>query len=227
MTLANVTISSGTINITNVAVSTANVSGTANISTLVVVGNTTAGGNVSIGGNVSVSVNATVSGNASVTGNVSGAGGSFSSITSSGDLTLSGGTANGVLYLNGSKVATSGSALTFNGTNFATTASNFDLNPASGNPNISLREGNTYRAYIEGNSSGLLFGVGASATEGMRLTSTGLGIGTSSPARKLVVIGSGAVSSDFYAGYLNTTANVIASANVANGGAGYSQFLVW
>jgi hypothetical protein len=31
-------------------------------------------------------------------------------------LTLSGGTANGVLYLNGSKVATSGSALTFNGT---------------------------------------------------------------------------------------------------------------
>jgi hypothetical protein len=31
---------------------------------------------------------------------------------------LSGGTANGVLYLNGSKVATSGSALTFDGTNF-------------------------------------------------------------------------------------------------------------
>ena len=31
-------------------------------------------------------------------------------------LTLSGGTANGVLYLNGSKVATSGSALTFDGT---------------------------------------------------------------------------------------------------------------
>ena len=32
-----------------------------------------------------------------------------------------GGTANGVLYLNGSKVATSGTALTFDGTNFATT----------------------------------------------------------------------------------------------------------
>jgi hypothetical protein len=32
-------------------------------------------------------------------------------------LTVSGGTANGVLYLNGSKVATSGSALTFDGTN--------------------------------------------------------------------------------------------------------------
>ena len=37
--------------------------------------------------------------------------------TLSGNLTLSGGTANGVLYLNGSKVATSGSALTFDGTN--------------------------------------------------------------------------------------------------------------
>jgi hypothetical protein len=34
---------------------------------------------------------------------------------------LSGGTANGVTYLNGSKVLTSGSALTFDGTNFATT----------------------------------------------------------------------------------------------------------
>jgi hypothetical protein len=42
--------------------------------------------------------------------------GSFSDITVSGSATLSGGTANGVLYLNGSKVATSGSALTFDGT---------------------------------------------------------------------------------------------------------------
>ena len=35
----------------------------------------------------------------------------------SGNLTLNGGTANGVLYLNGSKVATSGTALVFDGTN--------------------------------------------------------------------------------------------------------------
>jgi len=45
-------------------------------------------------------------------------------------LTLSGGTANGVLYLNGSKVATSGSALTFDGTTFATTG-NVTLGDAS------------------------------------------------------------------------------------------------
>ena len=39
--------------------------------------------------------------------------------TVSNNLTLSAGTANGVLYLNGSKVATSGSALNYDGTNVA------------------------------------------------------------------------------------------------------------
>ena len=42
---------------------------------------------------------------------------SVASATVSSNLTLSGGTANGVLYLNGSKVATSGTALVFDGTN--------------------------------------------------------------------------------------------------------------
>jgi hypothetical protein len=62
--------------------------------------------------------------------------------------------------------------------------------------------------------------------ERMRVTSAGdVGIGTSSPSRKLQVIGTAAVSSDFYGGYANPDANIIASSNVANGGAGYSQFL--
>jgi len=43
--------------------------------------------------------------------------------TLSGNLTLNAGTANGVAYLNGTKVLTTGSALTFDGTNFATTGS--------------------------------------------------------------------------------------------------------
>jgi len=43
--------------------------------------------------------------------------GAFTTLSASGATTLSGGTANGVTYLNGSKVLTSGSALTFNGTN--------------------------------------------------------------------------------------------------------------
>ena len=43
--------------------------------------------------------------------------------TLSGDLTLNAGRANSVAYLNGTKVLTTGSALTFDGTNFATTGS--------------------------------------------------------------------------------------------------------
>jgi hypothetical protein len=96
MTLANVTISSGTVAITNVAVTTANVSGTANVSTLVVVGNATVGGNTTITGNITAA-------NANVTSN----------------LVLFGGTANGVAYLNTSKQVTTGSALTYNGTDLA------------------------------------------------------------------------------------------------------------
>lgn len=47
--------------------------------------------------------------------------GAFTTLSASGAVTLSGGTVNGVAYLNGSKVVTSGSALTFDGTNLATT----------------------------------------------------------------------------------------------------------
>ena len=94
MTLANVTISSGNVTITNVGITNANVSGTANISTLVVVGNATVGGNATITGNITAA-------NANVTTN----------------LVLFNGTANGVAYLNTSKVLTTGSALVFNGTN--------------------------------------------------------------------------------------------------------------
>jgi hypothetical protein len=44
--------------------------------------------------------------------------GAFTTLAASGNVTLSGGTANGVLYLNGSKVATSGSGMVFDGTRF-------------------------------------------------------------------------------------------------------------
>ena len=64
---------------------------------------------LSIGGNAATATTAT---------NVSGGTSSVTSETVSGNLTLSGGTANGVAYLNGSKVVTTGSALVFDGTNF-------------------------------------------------------------------------------------------------------------
>jgi hypothetical protein len=155
-------------------------------------------------------------------------------------MVVSDGTANGVTYLNGSKVLTSGSALTFDGTNFATTGaitstlattgaitatgSNNDAISAyienSNQTGASAADrrlvlsaaGNTSysgvaiwqnRAVIEGTSPGgmaigantasapLVFYAGA-RTEGMRLTSTGLGIGTSSPQLKFVVSNGGA-----------------------------------
>lgn len=49
-------------------------------------------------------------------GGTTPAAGAFTTLAASGAVTLSGGTANGVAYLNGSKVLTSGSALTFDGT---------------------------------------------------------------------------------------------------------------
>jgi hypothetical protein len=163
-------------------------------------------------------------------GTSTAAAGAFTTLAASGSVTLSGGTANGVTYLNGSKVLTSGSALTFDGTNLATTGAITSTLATTGaitatgsnndaitayieNSNQTgagaadrrltlLAAGNTSyfgvsiwqnRAVIEGNSpSGMAIGVNTtsapllfyagSRTEGMRLTSTGLGIGTSSPS---------------------------------------------
>ncbi len=124
---------------------------------------------------------------------------SATTLSASGNVTLSGGTANGVAYLNGSKVVTSGSALQFDGTNFGIggtgqlrfatsggaigdnwiqTTNSFDLTLFCGRGsttqyNLSL---DYHRWAIAGSEVG-------------RFTSTGLGIGTSSPSQKLDVAG--------------------------------------
>jgi hypothetical protein len=128
---------------------------------------------------------------------------------------LSAGTANGVTYLNGSKVLTSGSALTFDGTNFNAPA-------AIVSGSIGMLYGNTFSAgnsqtWLTNNATAsdtyrtadtaqrirMLTGIGftwetaatgtiggaISWSEQMRLTSTGLGIG-GTPAVKLDVVGS-------------------------------------
>jgi len=180
MTLANVTISSGTITITNVAVTTANVSGTANISTLVVTANASVAGNV------------TVSGNTVVTGNVTSA-----------THILTGGTTNGVVYLDATKALTTGSALTFDGTNFTaprTQVTTAGSPPAAGagieligsTSPIILAYNRGTSAYISLNytASAMQWNIGASAAMSLD-TSGNLGIGTSSPVSKLTVSGSG------------------------------------
>lgn len=102
---------------------------------------------------------------------------------------ISGGTANGVTYLNGSKVLTSGAALTFDGTNISTALggsyysanSNYGFGtPDSAGLQIFTASGDSIR--LGSRSSGTF-------TELARLTSTGLGIGTSSPGVKLDVVG--------------------------------------
>ena len=152
----------------------------------------------------------------------------LAALTASGNVTLSGGTANGVAYLNGSKVLTTGSALTFDGTNLGVGTSNvemYDTNAGAnvstfyrfkytggnGSTNVGVAFSNDSSASALGfwrnnsatkpvrgaaisadwssiaagsESASLIFSTQSGGTvvaEQMRLTSTGLGIGTSSP----------------------------------------------
>jgi hypothetical protein len=130
--------------------------------------------------------------------------GAFTTLATSGAVTHSAGTANGVAYLNGSKVLTTGSALTFDGTVLSAlsggttvivskgTSGNSGFVSAAGNAgtvgasSFDLIQDGTGIAYLyQRANQPMLFGV--NNAEQMRLTSTGLGIGTSSPGFKLDV----------------------------------------
>ena len=138
----------------------------------------------------------------------------------SGAVTLSGGTANGVAYLNGSKVLTTGSALTFDGTNFGvgtnSPAQKLQVVSASGGTTARFSNTNTgnFIDFYETNTSTRLGYIGTTDgtnwtihndkngylsfdlnnTEQARLTTTGLGIGTSSPNYSLTSYKGGAVA---------------------------------
>ena len=119
--------------------------------------------------------------------------------------TLSAGTANGVTYLNGSKVLTSGSALTFDGTNLSSTGGATFQGGPTGFGGGEVRLGTTASGQLSAistlsvDSPVLFFDHRGSSNTGVfvwrngttgsnelaRLTSTGLGIGTSSPLDKL------------------------------------------
>ena len=132
-----------------------------------------------------------------------------STLAVTGNITNTAGTANGVTYLNGSKVLTSGSALTFDGNALeVSTSGSTRLNLVSSSTSAGAGAGifmsnaaviGRSGRWLGDTSNNLLiasrttssvvgdivFGLGDSYTEQMRLTSAGLGIGTSSPDAKL------------------------------------------
>jgi hypothetical protein len=146
--------------------------------------------------------NVVMSASPTLTGTISAA-----SLTTSGTVTHSGGTANGVAYLDGSKVLTTGSALTFDGTTLGINGGLVaDANliaqinsPAGGAKFFASNKAGAYgllMGYDSSNDIARLRVIPNTAltfetnnAEQMRLTSTGLGIGTSSPASKLEVYG--------------------------------------
>ena len=128
--------------------------------------------------------------------------------TTSGGTGLTSFTANGVVYASSSSALTTGSALTFDGSTQAVTGKFSSSN--AGNENYLLSDGST-RTSLQHTGNSLYFNVNDNSatsgqfiwrntnsfTEQMRLTSTGLGIGTSSPANKLSVVGTGTTALSF------------------------------
>lgn len=72
-----------------------------------------------------------------------GGDGSFTNVSISGTTTLAAGTANGVAYLNGSKVVTSGTTLTFNGTTLGAGAATFSGAFSLTGDEVQVAEGGT------------------------------------------------------------------------------------
>jgi hypothetical protein len=171
-------------------------------------------------GTASININGTVGATTATTG-------AFTTLAASSTVTLSGGTANGVTYLNGSKVLTSGSALTFDGTNtrlgiggnpsvtgidtgvtnLLVVGTNNNTGAAATFVTDSVGRGIIVVDQAKANALAVFMGSGIATlstttsgtnlafsinnSEQMRLTSTGLGIGTSSPAYKLDVLSTG------------------------------------
>jgi hypothetical protein len=202
MTLANVTISSGNVTITNVAITTANVT-TANITTAVI-GTETVTTSTITTANVTT---ANITTNNITNGTV---------ITS---LTLSYGTANGVAFLNGSKVLTTGTALTFDGTNFATTGT---ATAAKLIPTGSSATGNGM--YLPAANS---VGISTNGTEAMRIDSSGnLLVGTTTANKKVTVYSpqSGLRLNHDFTGNVSYAELSFSSSGVAGNGAGIRSY---
>lgn len=119
--------------------------------------------------------------------------GSGKTLAVAGTLSNSAGTANGVTFLNGSKALTTSSALTFDGTNFATTGT---ATAAKLIPTGSSATGNGL--YLPAANS---VGISTNGTNAVYINSSqNVGIGNSSPAAKLDVTGAVKVSGQLTVG---------------------------
>ena len=145
-------------------------------------------------------------------------------------------TANGVVYASSTSALATGSALTFDGGQFSVTRGSlgtsalFYANDGTYNPRFAVygtADGTVLQHTWSSGATAMIFAIGGavgSGTEQMRLTSTGLGIGTTSPAYKLDIRGSAvggnfsAISVDNTAAGSGSPANTV-SINFSNGGA--------
>ena len=157
-------------------------------------------------------------------GGTTAAAGSFTTLTTSSTVTLNGGTANGVLYLNGSKVATSGSGFTYDGTSALISGGNLRVDRATNTTTVTL--GGSPSANWEGDlifatsntqinwriasnrvSGGALTFTPSTAAGGSTFTTpamiidnaSNVGIGTTSPSDKLHVVGLARINTGTYA----------------------------
>jgi len=148
------------------------------------------------------------------------------------DGALNGGTANGVLYLNGSKAATSGSALTFDGTTLIASAGSpvvratasttgalygFEFNGGALDAFIKAQPSNAELRLSSGRSAGWggFMSFYTDTSERMRLDLNGnLGIGTSAPQSKLHIDGGEYINS---AGTLPALSTSIVSGEIHAG----------
>ena len=138
--------------------------------------------------------------------------------TTSGGTGLTSFTSGGVVYASSTSALATGSALTYDGTTLKNALTSSGVTPSgnarglfldsSANGGLTIATGTTSLGniffadtgdnadgYLQYDQSGQTMRFGAAAVERMRLTSTGLGIGTTSPAVKLDVAGSATLGS--------------------------------
>jgi hypothetical protein len=157
-------------------------------------------------------------------------------LTSSGAITLSGGTANGVAYLNGSKVLTTGSALTFAGTQLGINGANANIlfdNGGVGGSALQLGTSGTSHGYI-GTAGSFPLLLQVNGIEAMRIgvasggvRSVGIGYTslTSVGDNGLAVLGNVGIGTSSPAGNLNVNTTGNTQVTISAGNTGLSRLV--